>query len=195
MEEDLDDFIVETTEMIEKVNDDLIDLEAIPNPETINRIFRAFRTIKGTCGSLGFSQSKDVAHWAWWLVHSPPKVPLLPWRPWIEGQWILYQRPNLWESMALIINEFNMAIQYRDVTSQHLQQVSQIEDAIQARMQKLIRALQEIGEKMRPSGKSLSTMLMSLMPKMRLTPPTPSAGIMPFLGTRSTHYLVTSCFY
>lgn len=64
MEEVLDNFIIETTEMIEKVNEDLIDLEAIPDPETINRIFLAFHTIEGTCGSLGFSQAKDVAHWA-----------------------------------------------------------------------------------------------------------------------------------
>ena len=42
MEEILDDIIVETTEMIEKVNEDLIDLEANPNAETINRIISVF---------------------------------------------------------------------------------------------------------------------------------------------------------
>lgn len=51
------------------------------------------------------------------------------------------------ESVALKINDINMALQYQDITSQHLQQASQIVEAIQTRMQKLFRALQEIGEK------------------------------------------------
>ncbi len=51
------------------------------------------------------------------------------------------------ESVALKINDINMALQYQDITSQHLQQASQIVEAIQTRMQKLFQALQEIGEK------------------------------------------------
>jgi two-component system chemotaxis sensor kinase CheA len=62
MEEVLDEFIVETTELLEEVNEDLVQLEANPEEETINRIFRAFHTFKGTCGFLGFTQAKDLAH-------------------------------------------------------------------------------------------------------------------------------------
>ncbi|MCH7520424.1 MAG: chemotaxis protein CheA [Candidatus Marinimicrobia bacterium] len=62
MEEILDEFIVETTELLEAVNEDLIHLESNPDEEILNRIFRAFHTFKGTCGFLGFTQAKDLAH-------------------------------------------------------------------------------------------------------------------------------------
>ncbi len=62
MEEVLDEFIIETTELLEEVNEDLIHLESEPDGELVNRIFRAFHTMKGTCGFLGFIQSKDLAH-------------------------------------------------------------------------------------------------------------------------------------
>lgn len=62
MEEVLDEFIIESTELLEEVNEDLVHLESEPDSELINRIFRAFHTMKGTCGFLGFVQSKDLAH-------------------------------------------------------------------------------------------------------------------------------------
>lgn len=62
MEEVLDEFIVETTELLEEVNEDLVHLESDPDDEILNRIFRAFHTFKGTCGFLGFTQAKDLAH-------------------------------------------------------------------------------------------------------------------------------------
>ncbi|MCK4577880.1 MAG: chemotaxis protein CheA [Candidatus Marinimicrobia bacterium] len=62
MEEVLDEFIVETTELLEEVNEDLVHLESDPDDDLVNRIFRAFHTFKGTCGFLGFTQAKDVAH-------------------------------------------------------------------------------------------------------------------------------------
>lgn len=62
MEEILDEFIVETTELLEEVNEDLVHLESDPDDEILNRIFRAFHTFKGTCGFLGFTQAKDLAH-------------------------------------------------------------------------------------------------------------------------------------
>jgi len=62
MEEVLDEFIIESTELLEEVNEDLVHLESEPDGELVNRIFRAFHTMKGTCGFLGFVQSKDLAH-------------------------------------------------------------------------------------------------------------------------------------
>ena len=50
------------------------------------------------------------------------------------------------EEMAVKVNEINMALQYQDITSQHLHQATQIVEAIQVRMQKLFLALQTIGE-------------------------------------------------
>ena len=62
MEEVLDEFIIETIELLETVNEDLVHLESDPDEELVNRIFRAFHTFKGTCGFLGFTQAKDLAH-------------------------------------------------------------------------------------------------------------------------------------
>ena len=62
MEEVLDEFIIETIELLEAVNEDLVHLESDPDEELVNRIFRAFHTFKGTCGFLGFTQAKDLAH-------------------------------------------------------------------------------------------------------------------------------------
>ncbi|MCH8836335.1 MAG: hypothetical protein IIA60_00875 [Candidatus Marinimicrobia bacterium] len=45
------------------------------------------------------------------------------------------------------ITEIQMALQFQDITAQHLRQASQIVEAIQLRMSKLFEALQSIGEK------------------------------------------------
>ena len=45
------------------------------------------------------------------------------------------------------ITEIQMALQFQDITAQHLRQASQIVEAIQMRMSKLFEALQAIGEK------------------------------------------------
>lgn len=44
------------------------------------------------------------------------------------------------------VGEIGMALQFQDITSQHLQQASQIVEAIQVRMNKLFGALSEIGD-------------------------------------------------
>ncbi|MCH8326955.1 MAG: chemotaxis protein CheA [Candidatus Marinimicrobia bacterium] len=84
MEEVLDDFIVETTELLEEVNEELVDLESDPNPDNINKIFRAFHTFKGTCGFLGFDQAKDVAHVAEDLLNAMRNDELQPTGPIID---------------------------------------------------------------------------------------------------------------
>lgn len=53
------------------------------------------------------------------------------------------------EALAVLtekISEISMALQFQDITSQHLKQASQIVEAIQSRMVKLFEALQDIGE-------------------------------------------------
>ncbi len=63
MEEILNDFVVETNELIEQLNDDLLTLEnRSDDADQVNRIFRAFHTIKGTCGFLNFTVCGDLAH-------------------------------------------------------------------------------------------------------------------------------------
>jgi len=62
MEEILDDFVIETNELIAQLNQDILIIEEELDEEIINRIFRAFHTIKGTSGFLGFDVCMDLAH-------------------------------------------------------------------------------------------------------------------------------------
>ncbi|MEE9465843.1 MAG: hypothetical protein V3W14_09765 [Candidatus Neomarinimicrobiota bacterium] len=45
------------------------------------------------------------------------------------------------------VSEIHIALQFQDITSQHLHQATQIVEAIQVRMEKLFNSLQSIGEK------------------------------------------------
>lgn len=57
------EFLTETTEILEHLDNDLIDLESDPeNRDVLNRIFRSVHTIKGTSGFLGFEQLVELGH-------------------------------------------------------------------------------------------------------------------------------------
>ncbi|MBV5338870.1 MAG: chemotaxis protein CheA [Deltaproteobacteria bacterium] len=59
----LDGFLAETTELLEKLDDDLITLEKdSDDTELMNRIFRSIHTIKGASSFLGFDLLVKVAH-------------------------------------------------------------------------------------------------------------------------------------
>jgi two-component system chemotaxis sensor kinase CheA len=59
----LEGFLAETTELLEKLDDDLIALEkASDDTELMNRIFRSIHTIKGASSFLGFDLLVKVAH-------------------------------------------------------------------------------------------------------------------------------------
>ena len=63
MEEILQDFIVETDELLDGLDQDLIELENSPeDPDLLNAVFRSFHTIKGAAGFLGLTQVVEVAH-------------------------------------------------------------------------------------------------------------------------------------
>jgi two-component system chemotaxis sensor kinase CheA len=63
MQEIVESFIVETREIFEELNQDLILLEQNSHDkELINKIFRAVHTVKGTSIFLDFQQMSDVAH-------------------------------------------------------------------------------------------------------------------------------------
>ncbi|NOZ08210.1 MAG: chemotaxis protein CheA [FCB group bacterium] len=63
MEDILNDFVVETTELIEQLDEDLLTLESGEvEEEMVNRIFRGFHTIKGTSGFLNFEACNQLAH-------------------------------------------------------------------------------------------------------------------------------------
>lgn len=63
MDEILESFLVESSELIEKLGEDLVILEKNPSDSDVqNTIFRAVHTIKGTSSFLGFDQMTELAH-------------------------------------------------------------------------------------------------------------------------------------
>ncbi len=63
MAEIVDSFIVESNEILEELDHDLVELENKPDDDDLlNKIFRAFHTIKGTSGFLGLEKLTSVTH-------------------------------------------------------------------------------------------------------------------------------------
>jgi two-component system chemotaxis sensor kinase CheA len=60
----LKDFIIESNELVQQVEQDLMTLEGCSDPEVLNRIFRGMHTIKGTSGFFGFEQLVELTHHA-----------------------------------------------------------------------------------------------------------------------------------
>jgi two-component system, chemotaxis family, sensor kinase CheA len=59
----VNDFIVESEELLEQIDQDMVTLESAPqDAELLNRIFRAMHTIKGTSGFLGFDPIVRLSH-------------------------------------------------------------------------------------------------------------------------------------
>ncbi|MDQ7015339.1 MAG: chemotaxis protein CheA [Gammaproteobacteria bacterium] len=62
-DEILEDFLIETSEILERLGDELLGFEKDPeNSEILNSIFRGFHTIKGGAGFLGFSSLVNSCH-------------------------------------------------------------------------------------------------------------------------------------
>jgi len=59
----IDGFLTETTELLEKLDDDLVSLEkSSGDPDLLNRIFRSIHTVKGASSFLGFDLLVTVTH-------------------------------------------------------------------------------------------------------------------------------------
>ncbi|MGZ6737695.1 MAG: Hpt domain-containing protein, partial [Nocardioides sp.] len=62
-DEVVQEFLVESYENLDRLDQDLVALERAPDDvATLSSIFRTIHTIKGTCGFLGFSKLEAVAH-------------------------------------------------------------------------------------------------------------------------------------
>ncbi len=65
MKELLESFLVETQEILDTLDQDLMDLESQPqNFDLLNSVFRSFHTIKGTSSFMGFEQITSITHHA-----------------------------------------------------------------------------------------------------------------------------------
>ncbi|MDF2965217.1 MAG: cheA [Rickettsiaceae bacterium] len=63
MDDLLKEFLTETNENLNELDESLVSLEHNPNDEQlIGKIFRVMHTIKGTCGFLGLSRLEKIAH-------------------------------------------------------------------------------------------------------------------------------------
>ncbi len=63
MKEIVESFLVETNEIFEKLDNEILEIEKNPEDgELINSIFRAVHTVKGTSGFLSFEQMSVLAH-------------------------------------------------------------------------------------------------------------------------------------
>ncbi len=63
MDDIINEFIVESYENLDQLDQDLVGLEQNPGEVSIlSSIFRTIHTIKGTCGFIGFSKLESVAH-------------------------------------------------------------------------------------------------------------------------------------
>lgn len=63
MQEILNDFLTESNEMLEVLDQRFVTLESDPNnTDLLNEIFRAMHSMKGSAGFLGFNRLVDVAH-------------------------------------------------------------------------------------------------------------------------------------
>ena len=65
LEEIIREFLLESRENIDEVERDLVAWEKHPTAKmAVDRIFRAFHTLKGTCSLLGFERLESIAHQA-----------------------------------------------------------------------------------------------------------------------------------
>ena len=62
-EEILQDFLVEASELVDQLNEQLVDLEQSPtDSDILNAVFRGFHTVKGGAGFLGITPLIEVCH-------------------------------------------------------------------------------------------------------------------------------------
>lgn len=65
MDDLINEFLVETRESLDILDQDIVKLEQNPNDQALlSNIFRVVHTVKGTCGFLGLSRLEKVAHHA-----------------------------------------------------------------------------------------------------------------------------------
>src|SRR5579864_1512674 len=63
MDEIVKDFLIESNENLDRLDQELVKLESEPSSkELLASIFRTIHTIKGSCGFLGFAKLEKVAH-------------------------------------------------------------------------------------------------------------------------------------
>lgn len=106
MKEIFDSFLVETKEILEQLDLDLVELERQPgNLELLNKIFRAFHTVKGTSGFLGLTRFSNLTHRAEDVLNKLRKGEMILNEKIMEG--ILRAYDDLKELMIVVETQLN----------------------------------------------------------------------------------------
>jgi chemotaxis protein histidine kinase CheA len=88
----LKDFITESDELVQQVEQDLLAMEDHADAEVLNRIFRGMHTIKGTSSFFGFEKLVELTHHAEDLLNQLRKGEFPVTREIIDA--LLRQRPG-----------------------------------------------------------------------------------------------------
>ena len=106
MKEIVDSFIVESKEILEKLDLNLIELENKPNDSNLlNDVFRSFHTIKGTSGFLGLDRLTQVTHRCEDILNKLRKGEAVLTKELMDG--ILVSFDKIKELLAAIETNFN----------------------------------------------------------------------------------------
>jgi two-component system chemotaxis sensor kinase CheA len=62
MDEIVKDFLIESNENLDRLDQELVKLESAPSADLLASVFRTIHTIKGSCGFLGFRRLEKLAH-------------------------------------------------------------------------------------------------------------------------------------
>ncbi len=81
----LDDFLIESDDLVGRIEDILLRIEKEQDPETLNEIFRYAHTLKGTCGILHLTPASEVAHGMENLLDELRKKTLSPTRERVDA--------------------------------------------------------------------------------------------------------------
>ena len=134
MDEIVKDFLIESNENLDRLDQELVKLESDPSSkELLASVFRTIHTIKGSCGFLGFARLEKLAHagegllarlrdgkltltdrssancWLWWTrfgVCSPPFKPRVR-----TAQKIMCLSSNIWRASVSRNSALGQAIE------------------------------------------------------------------------------------
>lgn len=74
----IQEFVTESEEQLQSMEQDLLGLESAPNPDMVNRLFRAMHTVKGTSSFLGFDPLVELSHHAEDILNAIRRGELVP---------------------------------------------------------------------------------------------------------------------
>ncbi len=114
MKEIFDSFVVETKEILDKLDLDLVELENKPQDiDLLNQIFRSYHTVKGTSGFLGLEKMMKLTHRAEDLLNKLRKAEVILDEEMMDG--ILQAYDKLKELLFHIEEHKNEDVNVQDV--------------------------------------------------------------------------------